>query len=73
MFTTQLEEGGAIRQAKGSTDRRPENHLRASAVETMTSEHPFGEASVTRCTRKDSIWLQYSGGVVYIFEQNPKI
>lgn len=28
---------------------------------------------MTRCTQKDSIWLQHAGGAGCIFEHNPKI
>lgn len=35
-----------------------ENYLRASGTETGTSEPPFWDGSVTRCTPKGSIWLR---------------
>lgn len=63
-----------IRKAKGSRNSWQVLSIISAHQEwRLASEHPFWEGSVTRCTRKDSIWLQYSGGVGCIFEHNPKI
>ena len=54
MFSTPAGRGQGYSPSRGQHRQaiRPENHPRASAVETRTSEHPFWEGFVTRCTRR---------------------
>ena len=55
-----LEEDKRSPLSKGGTDSDKFWELSQSIkTRAMTSEHPFGEGFViTRCTRKDSIWLR---------------
>lgn len=60
----QLEEGMCYWQREGRQGQltSSEDYLSTSGVEAVTSEQPFWDGFVARCTQKGSIWPQYTGG-----------